>query len=61
MKEKNLWSDEDEKWNNQRIERLNTLLEGWENFLNKNNNLNDEDFKTKWLEERKLLLAKFLK
>ena len=61
LKEKNLWSDEDEKWNNQRIERLNTLLEGWENFINKNNNLNDEDFKTKWLEERKLLLAKFLK
>ena len=61
LKEKNLWSDEDEKWNNQRIERLNTLLEGWEKFLAKNIDLKDEDFQSKWLEERKLLLAKFLK
>jgi hypothetical protein len=61
LKEKNLWSDEDERWNNQRIERLNTLLEGWEKFLAKNIDLTDEDFHSKWLEERKLLLAKFLK
>ena len=61
LKEKNLWSEKDEKWNNQRIERLNTLLEGWKKFLTKNNNLKDEDFKSKWLEERKLLLAKLLK
>jgi len=60
LKEKNLWSDEDEKWNNHRIERLNTLLKGWEKFLTKNEDLTDEDFKSKWLEERKLLLAKFL-
>ena len=61
LKEKNLWSAEDEKWNNMRIERLNTLLNGWEKFLTKNKNLKDEDFKSKWLEERKLLLANFLK
>ena len=61
LKEKNLWSTEDEKWNNMRIERLNTLLKGWEKFLTKNKNLKDEDFKSKWLEERKLLLANFLK
>jgi len=61
LKEKNLWSAEDEKWNNMRIERLNTLLKGWEKFLTKNKNLKDEDFKSKWLEERKLLLANFLK
>ena len=61
LKEKNLWSEQDEKWNNQRIERLNTLLEGWKRFLTKNKKLTDEDFKSKWLEERKLLLAKLLK
>ena len=61
LKEKNLWSDEDERWNNQRIERLNTLLDGWEKFLTKNKDLTDEDFTSKWLEERKILLAKFLK
>ena len=61
LKEKNLWSAEDEKWNNMRIERLNTLLKGWEKFLTKNKNLKDEDFKSKWFEERKLLLANFLK
>ena len=32
-----------------------------EKFLVKNMDLTDEDFQSKWLEERKLLLAKFLK
>tara|TARA_B100000686_G_scaffold104414_1_gene111644 strand:+ start:5219 stop:6388 length:1170 start_codon:yes stop_codon:yes gene_type:complete len=58
LKEKNLWSQKDEEWNIKRIKRLNTLIEGWKIFLKDNINLKDEEFKIKWLEERKKLLAK---
>jgi len=61
LKEKNLWSKEDEKWNNKRIKRLDTLIDGWKIFLAKNKDLEDKEFKIKWLKERKLLLAKFLR
>ena len=39
----------------------NSRLELKKKFLTKNKDLTDGDFTSKWLEERKILLAKFLK
>ena len=39
----------------------NSRFELKKKFLTKNKELTDEDFTSKWLEERKLLLAKLLK
>ena len=58
LKEKNLWSDEDEIWNNARLNRLNILIATWQNFTKNNNHLNDEEFKNKWLKVRELALVK---
>ena len=57
LKEKNLWNEEDEKWNNARLKRLEILIDAWKNFLTNNDHLDGEEFKKEWLKVRELTLA----
>mgnify|MGYP001385840007 CR=1 FL=1 len=57
LKEKNLWSNEDESWNVARLKRLNLLRNTWKKFIQENSNLDDEKFKVEWLRERESVLA----
>ena len=57
LKEKNLWNEEDEKWNNARLKRLAILIGTWKNFLTNNDHLDGEEFKKEWLKVRELALA----
>ena len=58
LKEKKLWSIENEEWNNARLKRLNLLIKAWADFIKSNDNLDEETFKKAWLKERDLVLAK---
>ena len=58
LKEKNLWSKENELWNNARLKRLNLLQNTWKNFIKNNKNLDEKTFKIEWTKERNLVLAK---
>ena len=60
LKEKKLWSQEDEEWNNTRLKRLNLLKNTWNNFIQENSKLDDKTFKIEWLKERESVLAKNL-
>ena len=58
LNEKGLWSDKDEIWNNERLKRLNLLIETWQSFKKNNSHLEEELFKVEWLKQRELALAK---
>ena len=58
LKEKNLWSQKDEEWNNTRLKRLNLLKDTWNDFIQLNSKLDNKTFKIKWLKERESVLAK---
>ena len=58
LKEKKLWSQEDEEWNNTRLKRLNLLKDTWNDFIQQNSKLDNKTYKIKWLKERESVLAK---
>jgi len=58
LKEKKLWSKENELWNNARLKRLNLLRKTWANFIKNNKDLENKPFKIAWEKERDLVLAK---
>ena len=58
LKEKQLWSEENELWNNARLKRLSLLRNTWANFIKNNEDLDEKSFKIEWEKERNLVLAK---
>jgi hypothetical protein len=58
LKEKQLWSEENELWNNARLKRLNLLRQTWANFIKNNEDLDEKSFKIEWEKERSLVLVK---
>lgn len=52
LKEIGVWTDEDDAWNQKRIERQNALVEAWEPFVTENSGLSEADFADAWMARR---------
>lgn len=52
LKEKGVWTDEHETWNQQRLERLNALRSAWEQAMSEGADMSDEEFATLWETKR---------
>lgn len=54
LKEKGLWTEEHEEWNNSQIESLKAEQAAWETVIKEANekNISDKDFAEYWLERR---------
>lgn len=60
LKEKGIWTDENEAWNNKRLERLNALKAAWEEAVAEGANLSDEEFAALWEKRRQEALASLM-
>lgn len=49
LKEKGIWTDEDEEWNQKRIERMDAVVAAWAPFLEANKGLTGEAFADAWM------------
>ena len=58
LKEKGLWTDEAQVWNDQRLEREAMLMKAWDGFLADNSGLEDDEFREAWHSARGELLSK---
>ena len=52
LKEKGVWTDEHETWNQQRLERLSALRLAWEQAMSEGADMSDEEFATLWETKR---------
>ena len=52
LKEKGVWTDEHETWNQQRLERLSALRSAWEQATSEGADMSDEEFATLWETKR---------
>lgn len=52
LKEKGVWTDEHETWNQQRLERLSALRSAWEQAMSEGADMSDEEFATLWETKR---------
>ncbi len=52
LTEKGIWTDENEAWNQKRIERLNALRDAWKDFNPKHADMPEEDFAKAWMSRR---------
>ncbi|NDW02263.1 TAXI family TRAP transporter solute-binding subunit [Salipiger sp. PrR002] len=57
LKEKGIWTDEDDAWNAKRIERMDALLAAWDEFKPQNEGLSDEEFAEAWMAKRAEVVA----
>lgn len=59
LKEKGLWTEEHEKWNNEAIESLRKSQEAWDTVVEeaKSKNISDKDFPDYWLQRRAEILG----
>ncbi|SNT76639.1 TRAP transporter solute receptor, TAXI family [Paracoccus seriniphilus] len=57
LKEKGIWTKEDDAWNEKRIARMDALLAAWEEFLPQNEALSDEEFSQAWMARRAELVS----
>lgn len=57
LKEKGIWTAEDEAWNQARIARLDALIAAWDEFKPKNADLSAEAFAEAWMERRAAVVA----
>lgn len=57
LKEKGIWTEEAEAWNQQRIARLDAMIAAWEEFLPANEDLPAEEFAAKWKEKQGEVIA----
>ena len=48
LKEKGIWSDESQAWNDTRVAREATLIAAWETFVAANVGLEGEEFRSAW-------------
>jgi len=52
FKEKGLWSDEDQRWNEARLERLAALRSAWQQAVGDGENMGDAEFAALWEKRR---------
>jgi TRAP transporter TAXI family solute receptor len=57
LKEKGLWTAEDDAWNNKRIARMDALVAAWKTFLPAHKDEAKEDFAKAWEAKREEVLA----
>ncbi|MDD8024030.1 MAG: TAXI family TRAP transporter solute-binding subunit [Paracoccaceae bacterium] len=57
LKEKGIWTAEDDAWNEKRIARMDALLAAWDAFKPANEGLSDEDFAAAWMARRAEVVA----
>lgn len=57
LKEKGIWTDEDEAWNQERLVRMTALLEAWATFKAENGGMKEESFVEAWTERRNEVVA----
>lgn len=57
LKEKGIWTAEDDAWNEKRIARMDALLAAWDAFKPANEGLSDEEFATAWMARRAEVVA----
>jgi hypothetical protein len=61
LREKGLWTEADEKWNNERVERLSAVINAWQtvSLEAKQKNIKNEDFPKFWVERKRTLIGGF--
>lgn len=57
LREKGIWTAEDDAWNDRRIARMDALIAAWNAFKPKNEGLSDADFADAWMARRAEVLA----
>lgn len=57
LKEKGIWTDEDEAWNQKRTARLDAMVAAWAEFKPANEGLSEEDFSKAWMQKRAEVIA----
>jgi TRAP transporter TAXI family solute receptor len=55
--EKGIWTDEDQAWNDIRLNRLNALRTAWDTYKEENGTLNEDAYVSGWLTTRDEVLA----
>lgn len=58
LKEKGVWTDEAQAWNDARLARLEAVRAAWAEFKPANSNLSPEEFAAKWAEAKAALPQK---
>lgn len=58
LKEKGIWTAEDDAWNQKRIARMDALVAAWKVFLPEHKSMAAEDFSKAWSARRDEVLAK---
>lgn len=57
LKEKGIWTAEDDAWNQQRIARMDALIAAWADFKPQNEGLSEQEFADAWMARRAEVLA----
>lgn len=57
LREKGIWTDEDDAWNEKRIARMDALVAAWETFVAENEALSDAEFSDAWMARRAEVVA----
>lgn len=57
LKEKGIWTAEDDAWNEKRTERMNALIEAWGSFKGENEGLSEEEYVKAWTARRAEIIA----
>lgn len=57
LKEKGIWTAEDDAWNQQRIARMDALIAAWAEFKPQNEGLSEQEFADAWMARRAEVLA----
>jgi len=57
LKEKGIWTAEDDAWNEKRTQRMNALVEAWGSFASENEGLSEGDFAAAWMARRAEVVA----
>ncbi len=58
LKEKGIWTEEAQAWNDQRLAREAKLIAAWDTFIAANSSLKGEEFRAAWHKARDKALAK---
>ena len=57
LKEKGIWTEEHDAWNEARLERLNALRAAWDEAIAEGKDMSDEEFAKLWEQRREAVLA----
>jgi len=56
LKEKGIWNDDDQAWNDKRIKRLDALRAGWKETMDAHGDDSDADFQKAWTAKRQAVI-----